>query len=471
MAKAELTSRANRTLSDIDRQSFLHPFSSIADQKVKGAHVLARGSGATVTGADGRRFLDGASGLWCVNVGHGQESIIEAMTKQARELAFFHNFNGSATESVIRLADKIIDLAPDNIARVFFGNSGSDANDTNIKLIWLYNNLLGRPQKKKIIARRRGYHGVTVVAGSCTGLANVHARFDLPIPGIFHVSEADCYHNVDAGDENSEAQYLSKLLSELEDLIEREGPETIAAFIAEPVMGTGGVLIPPTDYFPQVKRLLDKHDILLVLDEVISAFGRLGDWFGADRFGVEADLITTAKGLTSGYVPMSASLIGEKIWNVFDEAADELGALGHGFTYSGHPVAAAAALANLELIETHNLVDAARIQGDRMLRTLQSSIAGHPLVGDVRGAGLMIGVELVADKCSRRNFEPALGVAKRVQLACLEHGLLARALPTNDVLGFSPPFIVSDAEIDEMTEALKQGLDIVASDLVAEGAL
>ncbi len=458
------------SIIDMDRNSFLHPFSSIADQKSKGAHILESGSGCRVRGIDGRSFLDGASGLWCVNVGHGQQTIIDAINRQAKDLAFFHNFNGTATEGVITLADRILDLAPSNMTRVFFGNSGSDANDTNIKIIWYYNNLRGKPEKKKIIARRRGYHGVTVASGSCTGLTNVHALFDLPIQRFHHVSEADCYHHVLPGNPDSEERYLQLLLKELEDTILREGSETIAAFIAEPIMGTGGVLIPPKNYFAEVKKLLDAHDILLVLDEVISGFGRLGHWFGADYFGVEADLITSAKGITSGYIPMSASIIGARIWDVIDAASEDIGAFGHGFTYSGHPIAAAAALANLDIIQDQNLVEAARLQGAHMLSILNKHVGDHPLVGDIRGIGLMIGVELVANKDSRTNFDPALGVGKRVQIACLDHGLLARALPTNDVIGFSPPFIITPEEIEEIAVAFKKGLDKVADSLVREGA-
>jgi L-2,4-diaminobutyrate transaminase len=328
--------------------------------------------------------------------------------------------------------------------------------------VTLFNNLRGKKQKKKIIARWRGYHGVTVASGSLTGLPGVHRFFDLPLPNVRHVEGPDQYR----APERTAADYAR----DLEHTILVEGPETIAAFIAEPVMGTGGVLVPPDDYFGAISKVLDRYDILLILDEIICGFGRLGTWFGAERFGVIPDLMTAAKGLTSGYLPMSAVLIGERVWSEIEGSSGIVDVFGHGFTTSGHPAAAAAALANLDIIEREGLVGRAGLVGAQLLTRLTEAAADHPLVGDVRGCGLMVGVELVADRSSRQSFPPEAKVAARVARAAIETGVLVRALPSNDVIAFSPAFVITAEMIDECAVRFVSALDRVADQLRKEAA-
>jgi L-2,4-diaminobutyrate transaminase len=451
-----------RSAAELDRTHHLHPFTSVPGMLRDGPTVIRRGHGVIVEDDRGRELIDAAAGLWCVNVGHGRREIIDAVAKQMSELAFFHTFNGMTNEPVAKLSARILGHAPAAMRRVFFGNSGSDANDTAIKLMTLYNNLRGKKEKKKIIARWRGYHGVTVASGSLTGLPGVHRFFDLPLPTVRHVDGPDRYHVP----ERSAADYAR----DLEKAILADGPETVAAFIAEPVMGTGGVLIPPEQYFRAVREVLDRYDVLLILDEVICGFGRLGTWFGADRFGVTPDLMTTAKGLTSGYLPMSAVLIGDRVWSVIEESSGVLDVLGHGFTTSGHPASAAAALANLDIIEREDLVARAEALGAQLLSRLTAAAGDHPLVGDVRGCGLMVGVELVADRSSRQNFPIEAKVAARVARAAIETGVLIRALPANDVIAFSPAFVITPEIIDECVARFVLALDRVSDQLRKEAA-
>jgi L-2,4-diaminobutyrate transaminase len=447
---------------ELDRTHHLHPFTSVPGLLREGATIIRRGHGVIIEDDRGRELIDAAAGLWCVNVGHGRSEIIEAVARQMSELAFFHTFNGMTNEPIAKLSARVLEHAPSTMRRVFFGNSGSDANDTAIKLVTLYNNLRGKEEKKKIIARWRGYHGVTVASGSLTGLPGVHRLFDLPLPSVRHVDGPDQYRSP----ERTAADYAR----DLERAILDEGPETVAAFIAEPVMGTGGVLVPPTDYFQVIRKVLDRYDILLILDEVICGFGRLGTWFGADRFGVTPDLMTIAKGLTSGYMPMSAVLIGDRIWSVIEHSSGVVDVFGHGFTTSGHPASAAAALANLDIIEREGLVARAETSGAQLMTRLIEAVADHPLVGDVRGCGLMVGVELVADRSSRQSFPVDAKVATRVARAAIETGVLVRALPSNDVVAFSPAFVITPEMIDECVARFLRALDRVADQLRKEAA-
>jgi L-2,4-diaminobutyrate transaminase len=450
------------SLSELDRTHHLHPFTSVPGLLRDGPTVIRRGHGVIVEDDRGRELIDAAAGLWCVNVGHGRSEIIEAVAEQMKQLAFFHTFNGMTNAPVAELSARILKRAPANMRRVFFGNSGSDANDTAIKLVTLYNNLRGKREKKKIIARWRGYHGVTVAAGSLTGLPGVHRLFDLPLPMVRHIDGPDQYRAPDrtAGD----------YARELEQAILAEGSETVAAFIAEPVMGTGGVLVPPEDYFRAIREVLDRHDVLLILDEIICGFGRLGTWFGADRFGVAPDLMTAAKGLTSSYLPMSAVLLGDRVWSVIEASGAAVDVLGHGFTTSGHPAAAAAALANLDIIEREDLVARAATLGPQLLQRLTDAVADHPLVGDVRGCGMMVGVELVADRSSRQNFPAEAKVAARVARAAIDTGVLVRALPANDVIAFSPAFVIAPDVIDECVARFVRALNRVSDQLRREAA-
>lgn len=453
-----MNSGANaRTVAELDRGSHLHPFTSVPALLSDGPLVIRRGAGVLVEDENGREMIDAAAGLWCVNVGYGRREIIEAVYRQMNELAFFHSFGGMTHEPIAQLADRVVGLAPAGMQRAFFGNSGSDANDTAMKLVALYNNLRGKPHKKKIVSRLRGYHGVTIGAGSLTGLTNVHRLFDLPLPGVVHVAPPDTYREPGL----TGADYAERL----DAAILVAGPETVGAFIAEPVMGTGGVLVPPDDYFTEVRKVLDRHDVLLILDEVISGFGRLGSWFGANRFDVVPDILTLAKGLTSSYLPMSAVVIGERVWSTMEEHKEALGVFGHGFTTTGHPAAAAAANANLDIIERENLVARAGELGPRLIARLRAEIADHPLVGDIRGCGLMVGVELVEDKAARRNFAPERGIVGRLQRAAIEERLLIRALPSNDVAAMSPPFVIGERDIDACVTRFAGALDRVAADI------
>lgn len=336
-------------LRDLDKRSHLHPFTSVAGLAADGPLVMTEGKGTRLTDTSGKQYLDAFAGLWCVNVGYGREEIAEAVAEQIKRLAYYHSFLGMANEPSIRLADRLAKMTPAPLSRAFFGLTGSDGNDTQIKIIWYYNNQRGKPNKKKLIARRLGYHGVTVASGSLSGLANLHGGFDLPVERFLHVTTPHHYRFATAG--MTEREFSQFLARELEDLIVREGPETVAAFFAEPVMGAGGVYVPPEGYFEAIVPVLRKYDVLLVADEVICGFGRLGTLFGSDRYGLHPDLMTVAKGLTSGYVPMSACLVSEAIWRVLHDASGQMGPFGHGFTYSAHPVAAAAAMANLDILE------------------------------------------------------------------------------------------------------------------------
>lgn len=447
------------SIAVMDQRHHLHPFTSVAAILEDGPLVLSKGRGVYVDDDRGRELIDGAAGLWCVNVGHGREEIIAAIERQMRRLDYFQSFGGATNEPVAQLSARILDLAPTGMSRVFFGNSGSDAADSAIKMVTLYNNLRGKPKKKTFISRWRGYHGVTVAAGSLTGLENVHRLFDLPLPIVRHIDPPDAYH--------AQGLTATDYANRVDELICKEGAETIAAFFAEPVMGTGGVLVPPDDYYTAIKEVLDKHDVLLVLDEVICGFGRLGAWFGAQRYGVVPDIITAAKGLTSGYLPMSAVIVGAKIWSTFEAEKSKLGVFGHGFTSSGHPTVSACALANLDIIEREGLVSRAGEMGRYLLSKLRSALSDHPLVGDIRGSGLMVGLELVEDKGARRNFAPERGVAGRVLKAAIEEGLLVRALPANDVIALSPPFTITTHEIDALAARLGAALDRVDRDLRA----
>jgi L-2,4-diaminobutyrate transaminase len=353
------------------------------------------------------------------------------------------------------------------MSKVFFGNSGSDANDTNVKLVWYYNNLRGKPQKKKIISRKRAYHGVTVAAASLTGLPMVHAAFDLPLKGVLHTETPHYYWNAEPG--QSEEEFSKSLAEKLEQLILAEGPETVAAFIAEPVMGAGGVVTPPKGYFREVQKVLKKYDVLMIADEVITGFGRTGNWFGCQTYDIEPDIVTIAKGLTSGYVPLAGSMIGPKIWDVLVSGTPELGAFAHGYTYSAHPVAAAAAMANLDIFEREDLVGKSAKTGAYFQKRMREKVGNHPLVGEVRGVALMCGVELVASKAKKEPFPLTLKIGPRLNNLCIEEGLITRALMGCNAMAFSPPLVITESECDEIVARFSRALDRLTDALVKEG--
>jgi L-2,4-diaminobutyrate transaminase len=451
------------SLEDLDRRYSIHPFTSIPAHDASGPLMMVEGRGCRLTDSAGNSYLDAMAGLWCVNIGYGNEEMAEAVREQASRLAYYHTFSSMANDVSTVLAARLVDTAPVPMSRVIFGLSGSDANDTEIKLVWYYNNIVGRPAKKKIISRYRGYHGVTALTAGLTGLDNLHDGFDLPLPMIRYAKAP--YRLWEAEPGMTDAEFSAALADDLEALILAEDPDTVAAFIAEPLQAAGGVIVPPEGYFAAIGEVLRRYDVMLIADEVVCAFGRLGHWFGTEVFDLQPDLITLAKGITSAYVPLSASLVSGRVAEAVAEGSDKFGVLGHGYTYSAHPLAAAAALTNLGIIDRENLVAQAGKRGAYLQERLQESFADHPLVGEVRGYGLIGAVEFVAGKSPPRRFDPAARVAARVTAESRRNGVLTRALPASDTIAFSPPFIVSEAEIDDMVAVTRRALDTVAAEL------
>ncbi|GLY75460.1 aminotransferase [Actinoallomurus iriomotensis] len=451
------------TIEDIDKEFFFHPFTQLREHQQHGPLTMVEGHGSTLTDTRGRTYLDAMAGLWCVNIGYGNTEMAETLRAQTERLPYYHTFASMGNEPVARLAQRLIAMAPGEMSKVFFGNSGSDANDTQVKLVWYYNNVLGRPEKKKIISRRRGYHGVTVMSGSLCGLPGMHAGFDLPLPMVHFVRAPHRLWEQQEG--QSEEEFVRDLADELERLILAEGPETVAAFIAEPVQAAGGVIVPPASYFPAIQEVLSRYDVLLIADEVVCGFGRTGDTFGSEVFGIRPDLITVAKGITSAYVPLSACIVSAPVWDVIASGADKYGVFSHGYTYSAHPLAAAAAMTNLDIIERDGLMRQAKARGDHLAERLRAEFADHPLVGEVRGYGLLGAVEFVKSKAPLTAFDPALKMSAAVVQRARELGVISRALPASDSIAFSPPFVVTEDEIDAMAALARQALDDVARDL------
>ena len=440
----------NDQLDAWDRENFFHPSTHLADfaRGTLPNRIITGGSGCHIEDRDGNRLLDAFAGLYCVNVGYGRSEIAEAIADQARELAYYHSYVGHGTEASITLAKMVLDRAPTHMSKVYFGLSGSDANETNIKLVWYYNNILGRPEKKKIISRWRGYHGSGLMTGSLTGLELFHKKFDLPLAQVLH-TEAPYYFRRSDRDMTEEA-FSAHCAAELETLIEREGADTIAAFIGEPVLGTGGIVPPPAGYWSAIQEVLERHDILLIADEVVTGFGRLGTMFGSEHYGLKPDIITIAKGLTSAYAPLSGTIVSEKIWGVLEQGTDQNGPIGHGWTYSAHPIGAAAGVANLRLIDELNLVANAGRTGTYLNTALKETVGDHVHVGDVRGEGMLAAIEFMADRDRHRFFDASEKVGPRIAAALLEDGVIARAMPQGDILGFAPPFCLTSAEVDEI---------------------
>jgi L-2,4-diaminobutyrate transaminase len=425
--------------------------------------TIVSGKGSTVTDRAGRDYLDAMAGLWCVNVGYSHPEMAEALREQALKLPYFHAFSSMGTDLPARLSERLISMAPVPMSKVFYGNSGSDANDTQAKLVWYYNNVLGRPQKKKIIARRRGYHGVTVLSGGLTGLQNLHDGFDLPLPMIRHVRPPHRLWEREPG--QSDDEFATALATELDRFIVNEGPGTVAAMIAEPVMAAGGVIVPPETYFPKIQAVLDKHDVLLIADEVVTGFGRLGVPFGSTAVDMRPDLMTVAKGITSAYVPLSAVLVSEKVWQVLLEGSAKYGSFGHGYTYSAHPLAAAAAMTNLDIIEREGLVDRVAENGRLLHELLHDAFGEHPHVGEIRGRGLMAAVEFVESREPLRPFAAQGAFAGAVTRGALAEGVITRALPAADTVSFSPPFVTTPDELERMVAGVRRGLDRAVEEL------
>ena len=448
----------NEPLEAWDRDHFFHPSTAMgAHARGETPHrIIETGSGVYIKDADGKESLDGFAGLYCVNVGYGRTEIAEAIAEQAHKLAYYHAYVGHASDPAIRLSKMIADRAPEGLNHVYYGLSGSDANETNIKLVWYVNNVLGRPEKKKIISRWRGYHGSGVMTGSLTGLALFHNKFDLPRAPILH-TEAPYYFRRENPDQTPE-QFAQHCADKLEELILAEGPDTVAAFIGEPVLGTGGIVPPPAGYWEKIQAVLRKYDVMLIADEVVTGFGRLGSMFGSAHYGMDPDLVTIAKGLTSAYAPLSGTIVHDRVWKVLEKGSDELGPIGHGWTYSAHPICAAAGVANLELIDRLGLVDNAGKVGAYFNKAMQDALADHPNVGDVRGEGLMAAVEFVEDKADRKFFDPSKKIGPTLSAAALERGLITRAMPQGDILGFAPPLCLTEAEADKIVGIVKDAV-------------
>lgn len=454
-------------IEQFDRKDVMHGFATLNAQATNEVVVMTEAKGMRVIDHRGREFLDAGGGLWCMNVGYGRQVIADVAAKQMAKLPYFHTFGNFSNEPMARLSDRLLKLAPPGMTRVVFASSGSEANDTQIKTVRRYNNLLGRPTKKKIIARLSSYHGSTVAAGSLSGLPMMHRTFDLPIPGILHTLATD-YHRRPAGI-STPGQFTQYLIDDLVRLIETEGPDTIAAFIAEPVCGSGGVLVPPEDYFSEVSKVLDRYDVLMIADEVVTGFGRTGSWFASPELGIKPDLMSIAKGLTSGYFPMSGCLLSAKVADVLyaDKSADAMFA--HGFTWSGHPVGAAIAHANLDIMEQERLPENAARIGAYLIDRLRSKLAEHPLVGEIRGRGLLIGVELDGDRATRRPFAEPHRVASLVSRACFEERLLVRGGHGRVLAALAPPLIATVGDADEIVARLGRVLDRVAGEAKQAG--
>ncbi len=451
---AKVQEKQMEELEALDLAHLFHPNTNLAAYHEHGPLVLVRGQGIHVWDNHGNRYIEGMAGLWCATLGYGDEELASAAYDQIKKLSFSHLFTGKSHEPGIRLADKLVHMAPCEASRVFFGNSGSDANDTQIKLVWYYNNAIGRPRKKKIIARQRAYHGVTLGAAGLSGLPSFHRNFDLPLPFVLHTDAPYYYRGAQPGE--SEEDYATRLADHLEQLIVREGPETIAAFIAEPLMGVGGVLLPPRTYFEKIQGVLEKYDVLLIDDEVITGFGRTGELWGAQAFGMRPHTLSVAKALSSAYLPISAVIVPEFLYRPMVEASGRIGMFGHGFTYSGHPVSAAVALRTLQIYEERKLYEHVRKIAPQFQARFRA-LAEHPLVGDVRGVGLLGACELVQNKHTKASFDPMQAVGAKCMQLCQDRGLIVRAVA--DAVVLCPPYIVTPNDVDEIFDRFGEGLD------------
>lgn len=442
-----------------DAEVLLHPSSSITDLIENGPKMVVGAQGRHVVDAEGRQLLDAMAGLWCVNVGYGRDELGEAMKVASNQLGFYHSFTNASNPWQVELADKLLQLTPNNMGKVFFGTSGSDCNDTLIKIAWHYHALKGNNKKTKIIARDQAYHGTSISTASLTGLTGFHKEFPIPLDFVVRV---DCPHYYSqAIDDETEEQFCDRLINNIEAMIEREGADTLAAFFAEPIMGAGGIIVPPQDYYPRLGKLLKQHDILFVADEVICGYGRLGAWFGSTEFGIEPDMIASAKGLTSGYFPLSAAFLTDEIWEVLKLGSEQIGAFMHGYTYSGHPVGAAVALANIEIMERENLIDKAKVSGKYLHEQLQS-LMNLPNVGEVRGQGLIAGIQLVTDKASRQTPDQADALPAKITALMREKGVIVRPLASIGTLAVSPPLNITNDEIDTLVSALSESISSFA---------
>ena len=444
----------SNSLANRDIENFLHPYTNLATHQETGPLVITKGDGVYVYDEAGNKYIEGLAGLWCTALGFDNKRLVEAATKAMEQLPFYHSFGSKSHPTAIDLAERLIELAPVPMSKVFFANSGSEANDTAVKIIWYINNARGRTEKKKIIAREKAYHGVTLMTASLTGLSNNHRDFDLPLDRVLHT---DCPHHYHFGEDGeSEEEFATRCAENLRKLILDEGPETIAAFFAEPVMGAGGVIPPPATYFEKIQPVLQEYDILFVVDEVICGFGRTGNMFGTETYDLKPDMITVAKALSSGYLPISALMVSDEIFQLMVAESEKIGIFGHGFTYGGHPVPCAVALETLKIYEEMDLVSHVQL----VTPTLQdglAKLADHPLVGEARGVGLLGALEVVKNKETREIFEVSDGIGAHLANRAQANGLISRAM--GDTLAFAPPLIIDNYQINEILAVVEQSLD------------
>ncbi len=465
------TARRNeKTLEEMDRAGLLHPNTNLrafAHGELGDPHIIQGGSGIRIRDQHGKELIDAFAGLWCVNVGYGRVEIAEAMFEQAKRLAYYHSHWGFSNEPAIRLTDRVLGMCPPGMSKIFWGLQGSDAHETQVKIAWYCNNVLGRRKKKKIIARERAYHGLTIMSGSLTGLDAMHAAFDLPLDRVRRTLAPFYFWREDRS--LSEREFSAYCADALDRLILAEGAETVAAFIAEPVAGVGGIIPSPEGYWEGIQKVLRKHDVLLMADEVVCGFGRLGRNFGCDVYGIEPDMMCISKGLTSAYFPLAGSVLSEKVWRVLEQGSDKFGPFAHGFTYAAHPLGAATALANLDILEREKLAARVRDTGPYLLSRLRAAFADHDMVGDVRGEGLLAAVEFVAERDPPRRFDANLGVGARVAAACRDHGVIVRPLPQGDIIGFSPPLVIGKDDINIVVERCRSAFARVVDEMIREG--
>jgi len=447
-------SSLSNSLDQTDRALLIHPYSNLVAHEQAGPLIISRGDGVRVYDVGGKEYIEGLGGLWSASLGFSEREIAEAVYEQMVQLPFYHGFHSKSTPSLIKLAHHLAEISPIPGAKFFFANSGSEINDTVIKCIWYANNVAGYPAKKKIITRNRSYHGVTIATASMTGLAANHSDFDLPIDRFLKVMCPDFYREGLEGE--SEEQFSDRCVAEVRDLIEREGADTIAAFVADPVIAGGGVLPPPKGYFEKLQPLLKENKILFVADEVICGFGRTGNMFATETYNLRPDIVTVAKALTASYIPMSAAMIAPSVWQPIVEGSRKHSVFAHGYTYSGHPVAAAAALKTLEIMEKRNIIGHVKTVAKVFASRLES-YRGHPLVGDVRHVGLIGGIELVSNKATKAPFPVEVGTGAHCLRAAHKHGVILRSI--GDIVAFCPPLIISEDEVDEMFSRFDRALD------------
>jgi putrescine aminotransferase len=458
---AESPRRDTARWQELDRLHHIHPFTDFAALAAKKVRVITRAKGVYVWDSEGRKLLDGMAGLWAVNVGYGRKELADAAHRQMMDLAYYNSFFQTTTVPTAELAAKLAAIAPDGLDLAMFCNSGSEANDSVVKLVRYFWNRQGQPKRKTIISRRFGYHGVTLASASMSGLTPMHPQWDLPLPGFVHIQAPYWYGE---GGDMSPDEFGIHAAKALELKIQELGPETVAAFIGEPVQGAGGLIVPPATYWPEIQRICSTYGVLLIADEVVCGFGRTGRWFGSDTYGIKPDLLVMAKGLSSGYIPIAAVMVGERLGEVIANAGEELV---HGYTYSGHPTACAVALENIAIIEREQLVERAGGEIGDYFQARLRELADHPLIGEVRGLGLIAGMEIVADKAMRRHFAKPGEVGLICRNHCFENGLIMRAV--RDIMVLSPPLIISRGEIDEIVEKARHCLDLTLADVERQG--